>query len=148
MAPVNYLLLLLLFIPSFSYGLHRCFTTHCPGDDPVCIQLCPTGINTCHAVRQTLTNTHAPIELGCTNTTSGMCSSSLCNFNPIHTLQTLEYCCCNDDLCNRISGVTDPIDPILTHTTVSPTAPPPDKGKYSVHGHICMYMHGTLCIYV
>ena len=101
----------------------RCFSTSCPNRAQVCIELCPEGINTCHAVRQTDSYGHEAVELSCTNST---CSpSSDCVFESLLGLKTLYYCCCTGDLCNRVQGATDPVDPVLNITNVVPTVPVP-----------------------
>ena len=120
------LLLFLLLSASLVYqsSAFRCFSTFCPNRASVCIELCPEGITTCHAVRQTDSYGHQLVELSCTNTT---CSNSSCVFERIANFKSLHYCCCTGDLCNRVSGHTDPVDPVLNVSTIVPTVPPPER---------------------
>lgn len=122
--------LFFLLVPLSVNGI-RCFSTHCPRGTDLCIQLCPVSSQTCNAFRQTrLNNNHQAIELGCTNST---CTSSACNFTRLPISNTLYYCCCTDDLCNTVRGVTDIIDPTLGISTQLPPNPVPVRpsGKYS-----------------
>lgn len=120
--------LLLLVIVPLSNSL-RCFTTICPGNVDVCIELCPTGSEACHAIRNFRKDgVNETVDLSCT--VSPYCNNTECHLESLGIHSTgLFYCCCTGDLCNRVAGETDHIDPIHGISPSLPSVPVPNSGK-------------------
>ena len=125
MLPIS---LLLFVIVPLTNSL-RCFSNICPGNINVCIQLCPTGSDACHAIRHFRSNgVNTTVDLSCT--VSPNCSNTECHLEPIGLPSAnLAYCCCTEDFCNRVAGETDHIDPIHGISPSLPNVPVPDSGK-------------------
>ena len=119
--------ILLLVIVPLSNSL-RCFSTICPGNVDVCIQLCPTGSEACHAIRHLRDGVNQTVDLSCTK--SPYCNNTKCNLAPLAPHSSgLMYCCCTEDFCNRVARETDHIDPIHGISPSLPSVPVPDSGE-------------------
>lgn len=120
--------ILLLVIVPLSNSL-RCFSTICPGNVNVCIQLCSTGSEACHAIRHSRGGRNKTVDLGCTVPPPD-CNNTKCHLTPLAPYSTgLIYCCCTGDLCNRVARETDHIDPIYGISPSLPSVPVPDSGE-------------------
>ena len=123
------LLLVLAFVPRITVSVpHRCFSTSC--SSRVCIRVCQTNEPYCH-VRFSPNNIRQLIatDIGCGNT-----SQSLPDVSTDHSIPTFpipEYSC-KGDLCNRVDGLTDSIQPLLEIPLNLPKdpLPQPHKGMY------------------
>jgi hypothetical protein len=99
----------------------RCYTNTCPRNAPLCIEHCPTGSNACYSVLNTANingnvTTNQLVQLACTNIT---CNFTDCVYSPVNVSDIdLTYCCCKDDLCNKVPSLTDLVPP--GHNTISP----------------------------
>ena len=125
MVAIRGLLLVLVFVPRITFGVHRCYSTTCSSSH-VCIRVCQTNEHYCHLrFSPNRINQLFATEIGCGNTSRLLPGDgAVSTDNSMSVIPDVHYSC-KEDLCNNADDLTASVQPLLEIPLNLPKDPPP-----------------------